>query len=215
MILETHRGNLTYWFVPLGQTEPEQALSPIEGAQAPRRGRQGPLHAQPAMVHGQHAQLAGRQADPDGKIELKRLTIASVPEALAILAPLAVDSLAMPGLRQMANSLGLSKLNNRKNSEVLTYLALQLATQRVYVTRRIVLSTGTSSEETRQGTQLKPSGGGPAGSTKSNEPDPSTFGPDAMQDQQAAALIAASADGVPFCEECARAAAAGKAGQAT
>jgi hypothetical protein len=153
----------------------------------------------------------GGQVDPHGYIEQRRLTVMSVPEAFAILRPLAVDSLTMPGFRQMANGLGLSRMSSRRNSEVLNYLALQLATQRLFVIRRIVLPTGTSSDENRLRAAPKASAPLPAGSTKDTEPDPSTFGPDAEQDQQAAGLIAASADGVPFCEECARLAAAGKA----
>jgi hypothetical protein len=46
----------------------------------------------------------------------------------------------------------------------------------------------------------------PPPSAASPSPDQSTFAPEVQQVRQAATLISASADGVPFCEECARSA---------
>jgi hypothetical protein len=186
MTLAAHRGDVTYWFVPRGQTDPAQALYPLDARQSPPRG--GP-------------------ASVDEHIEVNRLTIASEQDALVILQPLAVDSLIMPEFRRMAGALGLSNLTNRKDSEVLHYLALQSLVQRLFVIRRVILHSGTSSDEDQEPAERPEAAAEKARRDNTAEPDPPTFGPDVLQDQQAGGLIAASADGVPFCEECARLAA--------
>lgn len=190
MTLAAHRGDITYWFVPPGQTDPTQALYPLDARQTPPRGGQASL---------------------DKQIQTERLTIQSEQDALAILQPLAIDTLLMPEFRRMAGVLGLSNLSCRKDSEVLHYLALQSLAERLFVIRRIILHSGTGSED---GQQQPAERTGASAETvrrdKTAEPDPPTFAPDALQDQQAGSLIAASQEGVPFCEECARRA-AGKA----
>ena len=115
----------------------------------------------------------------------------------------------MDGFRRLANGLGLSKLSNRQDWEILDYLALQMVRKRLFVVRRLVLPRGGAGDETQQ-PKASAAAPAPARSAAAPEPDPPTFDPDVQQDQQAGALIAASKDGVPFCEECARLA-AGKA----
>lgn len=142
-------------------------------------------------------------------VEQIRLRITSEAEAFAVLRPLGSDTLIMHGLRHLAQGLGLSKPFNRKDWEVVDYLALQMVRQRLFVVRRLILPRGGTDDEAQQ-PKASAAAPAPAPSAKVAEPDPPTFDPDLQQDQQAGGLIAASKDGVPFCEECARAA-AGKA----
>ena len=115
----------------------------------------------------------------------------------------------MHRLRHLANELGLTKPSDREDWEVLDFLARQMAAQRLVVVRRLILSRGGSSDESQQAT-APGSAASPQVRDRTLEPDPPTFDPDVQQDQQAGALIGASKDAVPFCEECARLA-AGKA----
>jgi hypothetical protein len=179
MTLATHQGNLKYWFVPPGQPDPKEVLYPLDG----------------------------RQQVVDSNIDVRRLTILNQQDAFAILQPLALDALSMFEFRRMAGGLGLSNLNNREDSQVLNYLAQQLLIGRLFVIRRVIFHSGGSYDEDQAATKRPEASGATVRSEKTAEPDPPTFAPEALQDQQAGSLMAASAEGVPFCEECARRAA--------
>jgi hypothetical protein len=131
------------------------------------------------------------------------MTFTRRDDALALLRSLASDSVSMASLRRMAMSLEVTNPSNFGDAEVVNYLATQLTTQRLLVLRQIIVRLGTpGSDNVRE--QPKPAGA-PVRGEKETEPDEPTFS-DLLEDDQAAALIGAAQDGVPFCEECARAA---------
>lgn len=127
-------------------------------------------------------------------------------EAFGFFRPLALDTIAMHSLRHLASHIGMGNLSNSGDLDVLSYLATEIARQRLtLLRRRIPQSSATASKDTRQGSTPAPRMAAPVAASRGEderEPDPPTFGPVVAQDVQAATLIAASVAGVPFCEEC-------------
>jgi hypothetical protein len=118
------------------------------------------------------------------EIHRGNLTI-NAPEAFAVPRPLVSDSLVLHRLRHLAKLLDLTKMSNRKDEEVVNYLARQMVTQRLMVVRRLASPAGPASDGRQPGAPRPASAPAPA-RDRTAEPDP---------------------HGVPFCEECARRAA--------
>ena len=148
---------------------------------------------------------------PDESAIDRSLDFRTVRGALDFLRTLTLDAHAVNSLRRAALAGGALNLSCYQDYEIVQYVALLLVDRRLHVIERRSHwgSGGSSSSGDNSATPepaalaarppVRPSAPPP-------EPDPDTFSPDILQDQQAATLIAAARNGTPFCEQCARAA---------
>jgi hypothetical protein len=134
-------------------------------------------------------------------------------EAAMFLRTLAADSLTMNHLRHVAHAFGPGDAWRSKDPEILRTVSWLLAGKRLTVVDRYVqpaFAVG-AQQEVRMPLPQRAAAAPAPSSPSPAEPDPDTFPLDLLHDVQAAALVSASQSGVPFCEECARAAQEGAA----
>src|SRR5262249_38817454 len=94
-------------------------------------------------------------------------------------------------------------------TEVVDLMASMIIARHIRVMQRYIPPGAASETEKEQAKPLARSSQAPQPrrSQVVEEEEEDTFGPDVMQEPQAGALVKAAASGVPFCEECDKAAA--------
>lgn len=152
--------------------------------------------------------------DPDdsggrpSNLLLERVLKFGTPASAAtFLRHFAVDPFAVRGLQSILERLGPWCSVHGTSDQWIELLAPFLASGRVVVVEQTPRApAGESTKDAPSPPPMPPplrrSGPTPP------EPDPATFSPSADEEAQAQALIEAAKNGTPFCEECARAAAA-------
>ncbi len=145
----------------------------------------------------------------------RRIYFENTRAAVAFLRRFKDDAFAVRGFRQMLAKPGFG--STRRHDELvddwMDHLALHLVTGRLAIIESIPRVPSSSSDERGGGTSVAPPVSRPA---PRREPPPPlieeteqlTFSSDADEEAQVQALVAAAQAGTPFCEPCARAAAA-------
>ena len=139
----------------------------------------------------------------------RRLYFENNHAALAFLRPFSRNLFATREFHSLLARLGFGQRFNEQQDEWMERLALSLVTGRVTVIESVPKAPATESVERppeRMKTTPPPRRAQP--SPPPEQPEQSTFSADADEPAQVQTLVAAAQSGTPFCEACARAAAA-------
>jgi hypothetical protein len=114
-------------------------------------------------------------------------------------------------LRMLVSAFGGLDLPDWQDEDVVTYVARQLVAGKIALVKRIQIREVAGTEGAPDPGPVSappPRVAAPPPAPKASQPEPDTFQDSLAVEHQVAVLIAAAESGVPFCEECARAAGA-------
>ena len=144
----------------------------------------------------------------------RRLYFENNRAAIAFLRHFANNLFAVHGFQKLLSSIGLKRRFDEQQDEWMERLALSLVTGRITVIEIVPKDPAGDSTEGRPAPVVAT----PPPRRKQADPPPepveaATFAPDSDEAAQVQTLVAAAQSGTPFCEACARAAAAAQAGK--